>query len=108
MLGMPYLDRRRPARVVRSDGTIEEVELRRPGCSDAWDEVIGPPLRERGAVIDGQVGNAKLQLMRARDVVDVTAELLRRDAGALLCARSTCEACEQARAMIVAKRQAKT
>jgi aminoglycoside 3-N-acetyltransferase len=106
LLEMSYLDRRRRARVVRGDGTIEEVELRRPGCSDAWDPVIDPPMRERGAIREGKVGEAKLQLMRAREVVEVTAELLRRDPRALLCNRSDCDACEEARRMIGAKRQA--
>jgi len=100
LLAMPYLDRLRRARVMRSDGTVAEVELRRPGCSDAWDPVIGPPLREHGAIRDGAAGESRLQLMRARDVVEVTAELLRRDPTALLCHRSTCDACEQARQMI--------
>ena len=100
LLEMPYLDRRRRARVVRSDGTVEVVELRRPGCSDGWDAAIGPPLRERGAIRDGVVGGARLQLLRARDVVDVTAELLRRDAAALLCNRSTCDACAQGRQLL--------
>jgi aminoglycoside N3'-acetyltransferase len=106
LLEMPYLDRRRRARVARADGSVQEVELRRPGCSDSWDAVIGPPLRERGAIREGKVGESKLQLMRARDVVEVTANLLRRDPRALLCDRSTCDACEQARRMIDAKAQA--
>ena len=106
LLEMPYLDRRRRARVMRADGSIEEVELRRPGCSDSWNAVLDAPLRARGAIREAIVGNAKLGLMRARDVVDVTVELLRRDPETLLCDRSGCEACEQARRMIVAKRQA--
>jgi hypothetical protein len=44
--------------------------------------------------------------MRARDVVDVTADLLRRDPHVLLCDRSECDACAQARRIIVATRQA--
>ena len=40
LLQMPYLDRRRTARVVTPDG-IREVTLRRPGCSDAWEPVLG-------------------------------------------------------------------
>jgi aminoglycoside N3'-acetyltransferase len=106
LLEMPYLDRRRRARVVRGGGGVEEVAVRRPGCSDAWDAVIDPPLRARGAIREGTVGNATLRLMRAREVVDVTADLLRRDPEALLCARAGCDACGAARAMIVAKRQA--
>ena len=106
LLELPYLDRRRRARIARNDGTVEEVELRRPGCSDSWDAVIGPPMRELGAIREGMVGESKLQLMRARDVVEVTAELLRRDPRALLCNRSNCDACEQARRMIDAKAQA--
>ena len=103
---MPYLDRRRRARVVRSGGAVEEVEVRRPGCSDAWDAVLDAPMRARGAVRDGTVGSAKLQLMRAQEVVDVTAGLLRREPTSLLCGRSSCDACEIARRMILAKRQA--
>ncbi|MEA2734815.1 MAG: aminoglycoside 3-N-acetyltransferase [Humisphaera sp.] len=107
LLAMPYLDRKRRARVVRSDGTIAEVELRRPGCSDAWDAVLGPPLRARGAIVEGKIGDARLQLMRARDVVDATAELLRRNSQTLLCNRPGCDACEAARKMLGAKPQAR-
>jgi hypothetical protein len=68
--------------------------------------VLDAPLRARGAVRDATVGNAKLQLMRAREVVQVTVEALRRDPTSLLCQRTGCDACEIARRMIVAKRQA--
>jgi aminoglycoside N3'-acetyltransferase len=98
---MSYLDRRRVARVMQPDGTIREVELRRPGCSEAWDAVIDPPLRARGAIRERRVGSAKLILMRARDVVDVTREMLRRDPAALLCNACGCDACATARKMLI-------
>ena len=100
LLEMPYLDRRRRARVTRGDGMIEEVELRRPGCSDAWDAVLAEPLRPH--VAQTMVGESRFQLMRAQDIVDVTAQLLRRDPRSLLCNRPTCDACEQARRMLAA------
>ena len=106
LLAMPYLDRRRVARVRRSNGSIDEVVLRRPGCSDAWDAVLGPPLEKRGGVAHGRVGESQLQLMRARDVVEVTVELLRRDPRSLLCDRAECDACAQARHMIDAHAKA--
>jgi aminoglycoside N3'-acetyltransferase len=103
LLQVPYLDRRRKARVVRGDGTVEEVELRRPGCSDAWDSVLDPPLRATGAIREGRVGGARLQLMRSRALVDVTAALLRSNPAALLCNNPACDACATARRMITAR-----
>jgi aminoglycoside N3'-acetyltransferase len=100
LLAMPYLDRRRIARVRRGDGSIEEVTVRRPGCSDAWDAVLDPPLRERGAVKVGRIGGARSQLLRSRDVVTVTMELLRSKPAALLCDRAGCEACAEAKRML--------
>ena len=100
LLQMRYLDRRRSARVVRSDGRIEEVTLRRPGCSDAWGPVIDAPLRERNAIIDGRIGDAPVMLMRSHDVVDATVALLRSDPTALLCDRPECGACVTARRML--------
>jgi aminoglycoside 3-N-acetyltransferase len=99
LLAMPYLDRMRTARVRRANGAIDEVTLRRPGCSDAWDAVLDAPLRARGAVTMGSIVAVKAQLVRARDVVDVTVELLRRNPRSLLCDRAGCDACEQARRM---------
>jgi aminoglycoside 3-N-acetyltransferase len=100
LLNMRYLDRRRTARVVRRDGRVEEVVLRRPGCSDAWGSVIDAPLRTRNAIIDGRLGNARVMLMRSHDVVDATVELLRRDPAALLCNQPQCDACITARRML--------
>jgi aminoglycoside N3'-acetyltransferase len=97
---MPYLDRMRTARVRRANGAIDEVTLRRPGCSDVWDAVLDAPLRARGAVTVGRLGAAKLQLMRSRAVVEATVQLLRQNPAVLLCDRAGCDACDQARRMI--------
>jgi aminoglycoside 3-N-acetyltransferase len=99
LMQMQYLDRRRTARVVTPNG-IREVTLRRPGCSDAWEPVLGPALRP--FVREGQAGAARLLLMRARDVIDATCALLKADPGALLCDKSECEACKTARRMLAA------
>jgi len=99
ILDMPYLDRRRTARVVTANGMVE-VTLRRPGCSDAWDPVLDPPLRNAGAITEGRLGNARLLLMRSRDVVKVASDLLRRNPEALLCDQPSCEACAIARRML--------
>jgi aminoglycoside 3-N-acetyltransferase len=103
LLDMSYLDRRRIARVVQADGSIADVTIRRPGCSDAWGPVIDPPLRARGAIVAGTLGQARVMLMRSKTVVDVTANLLRADPAALLCHQPGCEACNQARRMLAKK-----
>lgn len=99
-LQMPYLDRRRTAEVVRHDGSIETVSLRRPGCSDAWGPVIEAPLRAINAIRDGRLGSAHLKLMRSQDVVAATEQLLRDDPTALLCRNAACDACRTARQML--------
>jgi aminoglycoside 3-N-acetyltransferase len=101
LLEMPYLDRRRTARAAGTDGEVKEVILRRPGCSDAWDAVLDSPLRSAGAIYETRIAQARVMLMRARTVVDTTAELLRNDPAALLCHAPTCEACNQARRMLL-------
>ena len=47
-LRLPYLDRTRVAQVVRPDGTLEEVVVRRPGCSAGFSK-LDAPLRAAGA-----------------------------------------------------------
>ncbi len=99
-LQMPYLDRRRTAQVVRPDGSVESVTLRRPGCSDAWAGVIEAPLRASNAIRDGSLGSAQVKAMRAKDVVAATEQLLRDDPTALLCRNAACDACSAARRML--------
>ena len=96
---MAYLDRRRRAQVHAPDGTIQEVEVRRPGCSAAF-QVIDPALRARNAIREGKVGLATLSLMRSRDIVDVLITMLRGNPEVLLCGRAECTACAQALAML--------
>ena len=103
LLDVPYLDRRRMAKVRTPDGGVRELEVRRPGCSDAWD-FIEPTFRARGFVRDGHAGASKLMAMPARAVVDTTADVLRANPAALLCNAPGCDACEEARRMLSAQR----
>jgi aminoglycoside N3'-acetyltransferase len=98
-LKMPYLDRRRTARIVTREGICETI-VRRPGCSDAWDPALDPALRAANVVTDGRIGPARVMLMRAQSVVQVTADLLRNNPEALLCDKNDCDACNTARRML--------
>ena len=70
-----------------------------PGCSRAFG-VLERPLRERGAIRDGKVGNALAQLVRGDAVIESTVELLRADPAALLCTDPECYRCSRARAAL--------
>jgi aminoglycoside 3-N-acetyltransferase len=98
-LDLPYLRRTRVAQVVRPGGAIEEVVLRRPGCSAGFNK-LDDILRAGGKLQEAKVGDATVRVARARDVVSAAERLLRDDPAALLCDRSTCERCAEARAML--------
>ena len=100
-VGAAYLDRTRVAQVIQDDGTTADVEVRRPGCSKGFNK-LDAPLRARGAIREARVGDSRLMLMRSADVVEAAAEMLRRDAAALLCEVPNCDVCRQARELIVA------
>lgn len=100
LLQMPYLDRKRIAGVRRDDGSVHETIVRRPGCSDAWQAVLDPPLRAIGAIHGATIGQSRLMLMRSRDVVQATMDLLRANPAALLCDSDACDACNQARRLL--------
>ena len=68
-----------------------------PGCSRAF-AVLEHPLRERGAVRDGQVGNALAQLIPGAALIDETVALLRSAPAALLCTDPACYRCSRAQA----------
>jgi aminoglycoside N3'-acetyltransferase len=69
------------------------------GCSRAFG-AVERPLRERGAVRDGLVGNALVQLVSSRAIVEATVALLRADEAALLCTDARCFRCSRARARL--------
>ena len=99
LVGVPYLDHPRVAKVLQPDGRYADVTVRRPGDSNGFIK-LDAPLRARGAIRDGVVGAARLMLMRAADVVATAAEMLRRDPAALLCDNPACERCTHARGMV--------
>jgi aminoglycoside 3-N-acetyltransferase len=67
-----------------------------PGCSRAFG-LIEQPLRERGAIRDGKIGNALSQVMRGRDVIAAVVDLVGRNPGALLCTDPTCYRCTESK-----------
>ena len=99
LAGVPQLTRTRTVRAIEQDGRTRELVVRRPGCSNGFN-AIDAPLQQRGAIREAQIGAARAILMRAADVVEVSAKLLRRDPAALLCPRGNCQVCDEARAMI--------
>jgi aminoglycoside 3-N-acetyltransferase len=74
-----------------------------PGCSLNFN-VVDAPLRERGSVRTGKVGEADCQLVPAQDVIDVVCEMLAQDMAALLCDVDCCPFCPRARALVEAEK----
>lgn len=97
--GVGYLDRNRTALVASPDGA-REVTLRKPGCSRAFG-VVDSPMRMAGLIIESYAGASRFLLMRSRDLTQTARAILREDASALLCDLDGCEACAEAREMLV-------
>jgi aminoglycoside 3-N-acetyltransferase len=97
-LSVPYLNRTRVQTIIDDDRRYE-VTVRRPGRSDGFYK-IDAPLRARGAIIDGNIGEAPSMLVRAGDIVDTAMTMLRNDVTSLLCDDPACEACLEARTLI--------
>jgi aminoglycoside N3'-acetyltransferase len=103
LAGVPY--RVLKSALVRRNGAVERIEYgendhccARFGFADDW-------LRARGLQCEGSIGNAHARLMRARDVVHVAVEQLRREPLVFLHpAGSGCAECEEARLSVAARR----
>jgi aminoglycoside 3-N-acetyltransferase len=99
----PYLDLPirfgQPATaVLRVDGVESTIDLKEiPGCSTGFGAIEGA-LRRKGAIRDGMLGRANVQLMRGADVIATAAEMVRADATTLLCNNPACRRCTTARA----------
>jgi len=100
--GVPYLDvpfradSFSSATIITRDGPLE-VPLKFPsGCSKAFG-AIEKVLRERGQVRDGMIGDSLAQWVKAQAVIQATVDILRADAGGLLCTDPDCYRCTQSR-----------
>lgn len=94
---VPYLDipfnPGWPSRISIAGALQREVNItEHPGCSRAFG-VIEASLRRRGAIRDGLIGKGLAQWMTGRDVISAAVNLLRRNAGALLCSDPDCYRC---------------
>lgn len=99
-LQLAYLDRTRVAPILTPDGTVKEIVIRRGGCSATFNRIDGP-LRTAGQVREVLVGQSRLMLANARDIVETAAAMMRRDPAALLCDRVECEICQTAKQRVV-------
>jgi aminoglycoside 3-N-acetyltransferase len=97
LMDVPYIRRVRTTTVL-ADGREIQITVRRPPCSNGFN-VVDAPLRQRGQIRETRFGNARLLLMRSRDLVAVAVDLLRDDPTALLCPPG-CEFCDESRRTI--------
>jgi aminoglycoside 3-N-acetyltransferase len=81
-------------------GEAIRVEYTRfPGCSRAFG-ALEWRLRRRGAVRDGRLGAALVQLIDGAAIVEETVAELRHDPAALLCTDAACYRCSRARRLL--------
>jgi len=85
--------------VVTPDGDLAVPIIHPSGCSKAFG-AVERPLRQRGAIRDGILGDALIQLMRGKAIVETVVEMLSTNPGELLCADPSCHRCTQSRKTI--------
>jgi aminoglycoside 3-N-acetyltransferase len=72
-----------------------------PGCSQGF-SAIEDPMRDRGMIRDGKIGDATCQLMKGQDIIDVAIAMLADDPLALLCDNDDCLSCGRLRRFLAA------
>jgi len=103
--GAPYLDipfsagAYTSATVVTPTGDVTVPIIQPSGCSRAFG-AIEQPLRHRGAIRDGRVGEAITQLMLGSELIATVVDLRRSDPAALLCNDPDSYRCARARLLI--------
>jgi aminoglycoside 3-N-acetyltransferase len=98
-LDLPYLRQTRVAKLLRADGSVADVTVRRPGHSGGFNKVDAP-LRAAGTIRETTIGKAKLTLIGGHDLVATAQGMLRKSPASLLCDNADCERCAQARVML--------
>lgn len=86
-----------------ADGSKVTVNISgEPDCSEAFHAVEGI-MRERNHIIDGKLGVAPVKLMKGRDVIFDTVDLIERAPWSLFCTNPKCEACIRNRKIVTAE-----
>ena len=88
------------APVLDDDGNVSYVHITRaPGHSNGFLK-IEPILERSGIIKETTIGEARVQLMKGRDVVNLACRELKRYPAAFLCDNPDCLSCSEAREMI--------
>lgn len=102
---VPYLDvpffadSPTEATVVTPSGDVTVPIIHPSGCSKAFG-AVERPMRQRGAIRDGILGDALIQLMRGQVLVETVVEMLTEKPDELLCADPDCHRCTESRKTI--------
>lgn len=90
---LPHIKIRVPGEKTRF---IEHQIDTSPSCSAGF-EAAAYTLRHQGAIRDARIGGCLLQVMNGRTMIDLVADLLKREPTALLCTFPECACCHGAR-----------
>ena len=85
---------------VFADGSKVTFASGGPTCSEGFHAVEGI-MRERNHIIDGFMGAAPTKLMKGKDVIYDTVDLIRRAPWSLYCNNPKCEACTKYRSIVI-------
>jgi len=89
---------------LNADGDVKKVKITKaPGGDRGGVCLFEKPLRDKGLIRYGQIGNAKTMLMDAAKVLDAMVELMRTDPVAALCRGDYCPDCVDFKSKIRAR-----
>lgn len=90
---VPYLDRPKIVKILEK-GRQKDMVVRRAGCSLGFDK-LNPFLEKNDLIQKYKVGQAQIILMKAREILDKTVEVLKKDPYILACDNHDCFACNE-------------
>jgi aminoglycoside 3-N-acetyltransferase len=102
---VPYLDVAYPGyditiKYIVEDGSQKVLESKEiPGDSITFDRVR-KKMEKRGLLIKGKVGMGQSVLVKGKDILDVTLEMLNEDPGILLCDNNNCPVCPVSKKLV--------
>jgi len=94
-LDIPFKNWGKEVRILENDGKERREVLKEfPGCSKGFNKVESILRRER-IIVDGKIGKAKTQLIKAEELLKVLVPILKDNPGFLLCDNPNCETCQR-------------